>query len=205
MTISTPSTNESNTDTLAEARRAWRAAAQAVGAHVENRARRKEAAQAFVAEVNARTFCAHCGAQPIEWHNPEHVDLNRQSFRISSLVVQGRSIDVIQAEMGRCTPLCRRCHMREDGRLRALVESGRTSREARTAPIGPCVVCGRVPRRIVKSMCLSCYYQQPEQRRRRQARTAARRARGAEYGRVDAAERDAWDAFEAARVREGQA
>ncbi len=76
---------------------------------------------AFVAEVNAQTFCAHCGAQPIEWHNPEHVELNRRQFRIGSMAHRHYSIKAIEAEMRRCTPLCRRCHMAEDGRLHRLV------------------------------------------------------------------------------------
>lgn len=86
--------------------------AQSNLAQIAYRARNR----AFVAEVNARTVCAHCGGQPIEWHNPEHVELNRQHFRISVLQ-HTASIATIQAEMDRCTPLCRRCHMAEDGRL----------------------------------------------------------------------------------------
>src|SRR5689334_17544287 len=44
---------------------------------------KQSAAKVFVAEVNSRTFCAHCGAQPVEWHNPEHVELKRENFRIN--------------------------------------------------------------------------------------------------------------------------
>jgi hypothetical protein len=77
--------------------------------------------RAFIAEVNARTVCAHCGAQPVEWHNPEHVELNRQSFRIGKMVARCRSIQSIQEELTRCIPLCRRCHMKEDGRLTTFV------------------------------------------------------------------------------------
>ncbi len=98
----------------------------------ERDARTRAIARAFVKEVNARTVCAHCGAKKIEWHNPEHVELNRQSYRISRLVGTARSIEVIKAEMARCTPLCRRCHMKEDGRLKRFVEArgGRKERKA---------------------------------------------------------------------------
>lgn len=85
----------------------------------ETVARQRATNRAYIAEVNARTVCAHCGAQPIEWHNPEHVEQNRQDYRISRLVQQPRNLEVIKAELARCTPLCRRCHMAEDGRLRA--------------------------------------------------------------------------------------
>jgi hypothetical protein len=100
----------------------------------ETVARQRAANRAFIAEVNARTVCAHCGAQPIEWHNPEHVEQNRQDYRISRLVQQPRSIEAIKAEMERCTPLCRRCHMAEDGRLRsfsATTQPGETNGRAK--------------------------------------------------------------------------
>jgi len=74
--------------------------------------------RAFINEVNARTVCAHCGAQPIEWHNPDHVEPGRGTYRIGNMVTQPATIAAIQAEIERCTPLCRRCHMKEDGRLR---------------------------------------------------------------------------------------
>ena len=87
-------------------------------------ARKRATNRAYVDSVNARTVCAHCGAQPIEWHNPEHVELNRQDWRIGRMVNLPRSIAAIQAEMDRCTPLCRRCHMAEDGRLGAFSAKG---------------------------------------------------------------------------------
>lgn len=100
---------------LTPERRAYQRRARKA-AYVRNRA--------FVDEINTQTVCAHCGTQPIEWHNPEHVALNRQRFRICRMV-RGRSIAAIQAEMARCTPLCRRCHMAEDGRLEAFARAPR--------------------------------------------------------------------------------
>ena len=98
----------------------------------ERKAVRRALARAFVKDVNAKTVCAHCGAQPIEWHNPEHVEKGRQAYRISRLVQAPRTITVIRAEMDRCTPLCRRCHMAEDGRLRRFIEA-RGGRHAKRA------------------------------------------------------------------------
>jgi len=88
--------------------------------HREHCRRTRARNKAFVHAINARTVCAHCGAQPVEWHNPEHVIRNRSSYRIGSLASRTVSIATIQAEMDRCTPLCRRCHMAEDGRLARL-------------------------------------------------------------------------------------
>lgn len=101
---------------------AYRAAA-AIGVKGQ-RARAQNRNRAFVDAANARTVCAHCGAQPIEWHNPEHVLLGRQLMRISAMASTTRTTEAIQAEMDRCTPLCRRCHMVEDGRMKRFVEAG---------------------------------------------------------------------------------
>jgi hypothetical protein len=51
--------------------------------------------RAFVDEVNARTVCAHCGAQPIEWHNPDHVRQGKQHRRIARLAGKTYSIAAI--------------------------------------------------------------------------------------------------------------
>ena len=120
----------------------------------ENAAQRRARNQSFVDEINRRTVCAHCGSQPIEWHNPEHVELNRQDQRISNLVWQPAAIVTIEAEMARCTPLCRRCHMREDGRAKALQEkqSTRIPSEPR-----PCAECGRLEKPLRRGLCGRCY------------------------------------------------
>ena len=115
---------------------------------------------AFIDELNARTICAHCGAQPIEWHNPEHVKLNRQGFRISSLVGAGISINLIEKELERCTPLCRRCHMEEDGRLPVFVAAGPRS----TQPPKPCGECGQPYKPLRRGLCRPCYRARPEEK-----------------------------------------
>lgn len=108
--------------------------------------------RAFVDEINARTVCAHCGAQPIEWHNPEHVEQNRERFRIGHMVHRPRAIDAIAAELARCTPLCRRCHMREDGRMKNLQVG------AKVVGPSPCVKCGRVYKPLRRGLCSRCRF-----------------------------------------------
>lgn len=127
--------------------------------------RQRERNRAFVREVNSRTGCAVCGAQPIEWHNPDHVDLNRQAYRISTLVQAPRSIAVIQAEMDRCTPLCRRCHMVEDGRISHFHTMAREPKPV--APPRPCKGCGKPAKPLRRDLCNACesrrrYYRKME-------------------------------------------
>ncbi len=77
------------------------------------------AARAHVDAIRARTFCTKCSGQPIEWHSDAHLlNTNR---RIAHLVALGFPIPVIDAEIAKCEPLCRSCHMRIDGRTAALL------------------------------------------------------------------------------------
>lgn len=131
----------------------------------EMRRRHRERDRAFVAEINARTGCVVCGAQPVEWHNPEHVELNRQAYRISALVQGGRPLGVIQAEMDRCTPLCRRCHMIEDDRLSHFHTMAREPKPI--APLRPCKSCGKPAKPLRRELCNAC-----EGRRRYYLKTA---------------------------------
>lgn len=99
-------------------------------------ARLRARSRAFISEINARTFCDNCGAQPVEWHNPDHVALGRRHYRIGDMASRCRTIAAITAEMARCTPLCRRCHMAADGRLKSFVDSGGARRRARPRHMG---------------------------------------------------------------------
>lgn len=113
---------------------------------------------AFVAEVNARTFCAHCGAQPIEWHNPDHVALGLQLHRIGEMARRAYAIETIRAEMARCTPLCRRCHMAEDGRLQQFVTAGGSRMpKGSSLPPKPCTECARLSKPLRRGLCGACY------------------------------------------------
>lgn len=99
---------------------------------------RIDRSRTFVNQLNARTVCAHCGAQPVEWHNPEHVEKERENFRIGRMANTGASIQKIQAEVERCTPLCRRCHMIEDGRMAKFIEAGIPNRRPANYQRGVC-------------------------------------------------------------------
>lgn len=120
------------------------------------RKNRRELARDFVLTKNARTVCAHCGRQPIEWHNRDHVEQNREDFRISALVRRGATISDIQDEMERCTPLCRRCHMQEDGRLQNNLANGRLTKPPRF-----CSTCAeQVTKPLRRGLCGRCYSRQ---------------------------------------------
>lgn len=110
----------------------------------------RKRAQAFVDDVNARTRCAHCGDQPVEWHNPAHVIPGQKGYRISNMASGGRANHLIQAEMDRCIPLCRRCHMREDGRFQNLQVG------AKVKPLSPCVECHREYKPLRRGLCHRC-------------------------------------------------
>jgi hypothetical protein len=110
--------------------------------------------RAFVAAIRSRTVCANCGGQPVEWHNPDHVLLNRQAFRISRMVNDARPLAAIEQEIACCTPLCRRCHLTEDGRLAALQSKSRA--QPKRAP-KPCVACDCLAKPLRRGMCDACY------------------------------------------------
>lgn len=122
-----------------------------IAARLERRARNKR----FIADLNAQTTCANCGAPPVEWHNAEHVALNRQRFRISRMVTSGVPIEAIKAELARCTPLCRRCHMAEDGRLAALAVHQFPKGHRGEAP-KPCAECSRPYKPLRRGLCAKC-------------------------------------------------
>lgn len=122
----------------------------------------RERNRAFITDLNARTVCAHCSKQPIEWHNPEHVLLGRQLHRIGKLVASTSSISTIQAEIDRCTPLCRRCHMIEDGRMRQFMVHALLPK---AQPPKPCAECDRLYKPLRRGLCDPCYGRQLKQQR----------------------------------------
>jgi len=113
---------------------------------------RKERARRFVARVRRLTVCAVCGAQPIEWHHPDHVD--DPARRVGVLALYGSAFWVLKREIRACMPLCRRCHMQEDGRLRRLIDQGFRRPEA---PPLPCQLCGRLFKPLRVGLCAACY------------------------------------------------
>lgn len=108
----------------------------------------------FVEKTNSKTFCSNCGGQPIEWHHDDHP--NRPNARVSSLRAQGASITRIQQEMDRCTPLCRKCHMQGDGRMKALKDLQPYQKGKEYVSKSPCALCGRSFKPLRKGLCWSC-------------------------------------------------
>lgn len=91
-------------------------------APAEGRRRRgRETASALRQELRDETACALCGGGPIEWHDPAERHRETPRLRVGNL----ESAEAIRAEIARCVPLCRRCHMAEDGRLEAWLTQNR--------------------------------------------------------------------------------
>ena len=121
----------------------------------ERRKAKRAVATEYLHKVTAGVMCAHCGALPIEWHKPEHID--RPNDRISALRTQGASVERIQRELDVCTPLCRSCHMIEDGRLTALRANQPQQKGATYVGPKPCVVCGKLTKPTRRGRCYGCY------------------------------------------------
>lgn len=115
----------------------------------------------YVKTLREKTPCTHCGATPIEYHHPNHPQ--KQNDRVSSLVAQSnpsRRSPVpwqrILEEIQRCTPLCRSCHMKEDGRLTQLrVNTPRKKGQIITSA-QPCVCCKKLTKPMRNKMCVTC-------------------------------------------------
>jgi hypothetical protein len=122
----------------------------------------RAATRAYVRTVRATTVCAVCGAQPIDWHHEDHT---REPHRRVSRLVGAASRERIDAEIARCTPLCRRHHMEADGRLAAAVAAG--ERERQREDPKPCVECGRPYKPLRRGLCSRCYDRERDHGRRR--------------------------------------
>src|SRR3990167_8680290 len=116
------------------------------------RSERRKIATEFVETINRHSQCVLCGKQPIEWHREEH----KENARVSSLRAQGASIRRIEAEMRLCTPVCRSCHMRSDGRLTALRQNAPYQRGGVYVAARPCIICHRVFKPLRRGMCYTC-------------------------------------------------
>lgn len=119
-------------------------------ATAERRVRNRQ----IVDEVRSRTVCVLCGAQPIDWHRPEHDE--HPDWRVPYLVSHPNSVERILAEIEACTPLCRRCHMTEDGRMERWQERNRSRKGSRKAP-KPCAKCSVPTNPARRGMCRRCY------------------------------------------------
>jgi hypothetical protein len=120
----------------------------------EKRARRRNI-KAVIDEIRSQTVCAHCGAQPIDWHNPQHVlEPGRRLGNMRSHGLQARL-----HEIARCVPLCRPCHMREDGRLASMQNEGiwRFHRKATHCPAGHAYDEGNTSIVAGRRRCRACH------------------------------------------------
>lgn len=109
---------------------------------------------AFVIAVNKQTFCVHCGKQPVDWHNPDHIQ--NPTARVSVLRARGASVERIRYEMSVSVPLCRSCHMIEDGRATAL-QAAKPRQRGDVLPAGNCSCCGREYKPLRQGRCSGCY------------------------------------------------
>ena len=121
---------------------------------VSKRQANRAIASAFVREINAKTSCSICGSQPIEWHGEHH--LQKPNARVSSLRAQGCSVERIKQEMAQCVPLCRTCHMTEDGRLAALRDKAPYQKGQEYTQPKPCACCGKPTKPLRNAMCVTC-------------------------------------------------
>jgi hypothetical protein len=126
--------------------------------------------RAEIAEIRDRTFCSRCAAQPIDWHNPDHIE--HPERRIGRMCGRVR-MQTVLAEIARCTPLCRACHMKEDGRMRELVATARQNSQGQIAPARPCSNCVRLYKPLRRGLCTSCADARYRPNRKRQGREAA--------------------------------
>lgn len=112
---------------------------------------RKAAAQMYVDKIKAGLACVSCGALEIEFHNEEHIEYPHR--RVSNLVSRGESLEIIDREIRRCTPICRSCHMQLDGRMDGLLESSKS----RIKPPEHCIFCNKLDKRLRDQLCARCY------------------------------------------------
>lgn len=111
-------------------------------------------AKEFLKKVRSKTYCEKCGCQPVDFHRKEHeTDGN---LRVSRMAARGHPIEIIQAEIDRCSALCRSCHMKEDGRLEVLRANCPIHKGMKSEP-KPCIICGVPSNPVWKEKCRHCY------------------------------------------------
>ena len=112
-------------------------------------------AREYLREVRAVTICDRCGCQPVDFHREEH--LLRPNERVAHLAALGFPVERIAAEIALCEPVCRSCHMKEDGRSKRLTEA--RPRKAGMVFVGPvpCALCSRPTKPTRRGMCRQCY------------------------------------------------
>jgi hypothetical protein len=131
-----------------------------MGLKEENKAARRRRNADFVAALRRAARCEKCGQQPIEWHSPDHIESPSQ--RIGVMIGKLRSLRAISKEVAKCVPLCRRCHMIEDGRLAAL-KKNQPRQKGASFPPKQCSWCRKLAKPLRRGLCAAC-----DQKKRRQ-------------------------------------
>lgn len=121
----------------------------------QQRLEKRRIATEWLRKYEENIVCANCGAEKIEWHNEDHP--KHPNNRVSSLRAQGVSIDRIKREIDICTPLCRLCHMKEDGRLKELHRNAPQQKGDVIVEKQPCSCCGILYKPLRRGMCSGCY------------------------------------------------
>lgn len=116
---------------------------------------RKDRNRKYVDDIRARTTCELCGAQPIDWHREEHE--KNPGWRLGNMRSSCSTLERIQAEINACAALCRKCHMRADGRKERLTSAAILRGDSQR--IGPriCVRCGQFKKTASHGLCRKCY------------------------------------------------
>jgi len=113
-------------------------------------------AKTYMKALRDRTVCAICGRQPVDFH---HKDPDASKDRwIAHLTVLGFPIPRIEAELAVCEPLCRSCHMKQDGRL-AFLNANKPFPKGVQLPPKPCTSCGIPAKPLRKGLCNKCNHQ----------------------------------------------
>lgn len=116
----------------------------------------KAEARAFLKKVRAKTRCRWCKRKPVDFHDLKHKKTPKQ---VGTLAAAGYPIARIKAVIARCEPLCRRCHMKTDGRHRSWLKANVGRKGQALKPPRPCSGCGIPTKPMRKGRCNYCYKQ----------------------------------------------
>lgn len=125
----------------------------------------KQRAREYVRAIRAKTVCVRCGRTPVDFHREGHEADHNQ--RIGPMMGRGCSVAAIAAELALCTPLCRRCHMREDGRSARLTALCPMKKGVVIVGPRPCVACGTLAKPLRRGLCNRCNHRKRTRERKK--------------------------------------
>jgi hypothetical protein len=130
-------------------------ASQLEGEMAKVKYERRAKAARLASDIRYSVPCARCGAFPIEFHRDEHVNFPYK--RICHMVSRGAFLDEIINEIRLCSPLCRSCHMKVDGRGSALTANRPLKRGSLLSKPAQCKKCDTIYKPLRRGMCANCY------------------------------------------------